>query len=351
MPSPERTCLSRRSVLTSSVGLSGLLAGCGGLAPADRTSDASGPAILTVHTGQYAHPVVSRLAGIWNLNRAPARDWDRAVMTDVAIETDAHVADYFCEPVGIEPTGQRSRPPFRLAVAEQSASDITTDLAADRIDLAEFRLAADEDPPVDPDRVIEHAVATTGHVFVVSAEVYEAGVTELALDQVRDIYRAEITNWATVGGPDREIYSVGGIETQGTARPVERRFLRDVGETVDDRYSLRRRPEVIADRPDAFGDLPVGYPRAHAGIAAPDVVVDGRARGIRDPAYPLTWRALLNTWDGTDDRERAVLDALRSPLGQRLFVAARGNRFETLSAPQPTRRPTRSSDGPFVTGK
>jgi hypothetical protein len=118
---------------------------------------------------------------------------------------------------------------------------------------------------------------------------------------------------------------------QGTDRPVEQSFLREVGETVDTRYSLRRRPAVIDDRPDAFGDLPVGYPRTYSGIAAPDVVIENRTRGIRDPAYPLTRREQLNTWDGTDDRERAFLDALRSLLGQQLFVRSPGNRFETLS--------------------
>ncbi|RXK48002.1 hypothetical protein [Halorientalis pallida] len=43
-----------------------------------------------------------------------------------------------------------------------------------------------------------------------SAEVYEAGVTELPIDRVRDIYHAERTNWAAIGGPDPEIDPVGG---------------------------------------------------------------------------------------------------------------------------------------------
>lgn len=42
-------------------------------------------------------------------------------------------------------------------------------------------------------------------VVFVNSTLYDAGITELSTEQIRDIYLGEITNWQEVGGPDQGI--------------------------------------------------------------------------------------------------------------------------------------------------
>lgn len=53
-------------------------------------------------------------------------------------------------------------------------------------------------------------------VPVVSSEIYDAGITELTLQQIGDIYSGKITNWSELGGPDKEILCVDKETSRGT---------------------------------------------------------------------------------------------------------------------------------------
>lgn len=53
-------------------------------------------------------------------------------------------------------------------------------------------------------------------VPVVSSEIYEAGITTLSLQQIRDIYSGKITNWTALGGPDIEILCIDKETSRGT---------------------------------------------------------------------------------------------------------------------------------------
>jgi phosphate transport system substrate-binding protein len=53
-------------------------------------------------------------------------------------------------------------------------------------------------------------------VPVVSSEIYDAGITELTLQQIADIYTGKISNWSELGGPNRDILCVDKETSRGT---------------------------------------------------------------------------------------------------------------------------------------
>jgi phosphate transport system substrate-binding protein len=287
---------------------------------------------LRVRAAGALYGVVADAAAAWNENPAPsdAGVWSPA---SYGLDTDARLADYFASRRGVEPTDVRARPPIHVDVAHDDRESIATSLAAGRVDVGgtdraeSGALLADQwaDPPT-----VAHRIALGGDAFLVSQAVAEGGVTALAPSTVRDLYAGRITNWRSVGGPDREISAVTGAEGE-PPRPVRRGFLDGVDLSGLDHREAggERRARWIRDRDDAVGDVPVG---AAARWGPLDLLVDGDPVGVRDPAYPTVRPVSLHTWNGPDDAEGAFLDMLRSPVGQRAFVGD-GERATLLSLP------------------
>ncbi len=61
-----------------------------------------------------------------------------------------------------------------------------------------------------------YSIGKDAVVPVVSSEVYNAGVTQLTLSQIRKIYQGKTQNWKEVGGPDREIVVIDKERSRGT---------------------------------------------------------------------------------------------------------------------------------------
>ncbi len=59
-------------------------------------------------------------------------------------------------------------------------------------------------------------IGRDGVSVVVNQELYEAGVTQLTMEQVAGIWRGEITNWQAVGGPDLPIVAYDKELGRGT---------------------------------------------------------------------------------------------------------------------------------------
>ncbi|MDQ6970687.1 MAG: substrate-binding domain-containing protein [Mariprofundus sp.] len=67
------------------------------------------------------------------------------------------------------------------------------------------------------DNQVENIVIARDAVaVVVSKAVYLGGITHLSLAQIAQIYRAEITNWKQLGGPDAKILAIDKEASRGT---------------------------------------------------------------------------------------------------------------------------------------
>ncbi|WP_262402807.1 substrate-binding domain-containing protein [Actinomadura sp. CNU-125] len=157
----------------------------------------------------------------------------------------------------------------------------------------------------DHPRLLGRPIAYSLFTLVVNAD---AGVQNLSLQQVRDIYAEKVTNWSDVGGTDLPVHLVNRHRGSGTRTALVERVLNGGGgprievpeATAGDCSALGRdepgRCEVggtdrllqeVADVPGALG-----YSEASSAAAAEDIVevrIDGvpaTLRGVEDGRYP-----------------------------------------------------------------
>lgn len=63
---------------------------------------------------------------------------------------------------------------------------------------------------------VKYVIGRDAVVPVVSRQIFEEGIEALDMDEIRKIYAGEITNWAEVGGPEREILVIDKERSRGT---------------------------------------------------------------------------------------------------------------------------------------
>jgi len=76
----------------------------------------------------------------------------------------------------------------------------------------------------DKSDLVDHPVAIVNYVVVTSSDV--TNVTNLSLQQLRDIYSGRITNWSKVGGPDLPIYVISRSQSSGTRQTFQSNILK-----------------------------------------------------------------------------------------------------------------------------
>jgi hypothetical protein len=269
-------------------------------------------------------PVVE-FAAAWNVNAGPA---EHPHPSNVGVNTELNTADYFAARRGIDPTEERGRPPFPVAVGRADPRDNAWMLGDERIDLAgtgleptsaeSLRLSRRADwEEFDP-----QVVAKGGRQIVVARDVHRAGVSALAPAEIRAIYAGEATNWREFGGPDREI-RLFGVGDSTPNRLFKRRFLDNGSEAGVDEVVSRARPRLRAVRRSGGGitDVDVGrwgtyLEETVEGVRALDVLVDGHPVEGPALAYPSVYGVPLFSKGASDPREEAFLDGLLSGYGQ-----------------------------------
>jgi phosphate transport system substrate-binding protein len=247
-----------------------------------------------------------RAASFWNGNPASSDEYDRSIADGL----DSGVlgfAGHFGRRHGFDPSGERHRPPFRVAVGNTDAEDALDALVEGTADLAELGTGRAERDQVIAEQVAEHHLFRAGSVLAASRDVSARGVESLAREELVGIYDGRVTNWAALGGPDREIRLV---------ERVERTFLEGAGGGIDEIYG---RPErlrgAVRERDDVLTRVfprDVGEFREGGGseYRILELERDGQRRGPGDRGYPSTVPLPLFTRGDPDGRERAFLDAL-----------------------------------------
>lgn len=360
---------SRRALLRSAATLavSTLAAGCSGVfegtTPADSptrsgareqraptttepstTEPPSADDLLSIATSGLLADPVSRAAALWNGNRQPTDDEYGRTLADRLGSTGPGFAGYFASRHGFTPTGSSHRPPYRVAVGENGGRQSHAALTAGTVDVAApwpevFSPVAEE---MDVSGLVRHDLFRTGKAFVVSDAVYEAGVTSVTREELLGIYNGRLDNWASLGGPDREIHLAGTVDVQGGPEVLDRTFLRDQpGGGADQLYGQeRRKVAVVNDRDDALtrvslADVESLRDGGRNDYRILEVEVDGDPRGPADAGYPGTYPVPLFTEGPPDRREAAFLDALSAEVVQPAILNEDGNRLDVLPAAPP----------------
>lgn len=167
--------------------------------------------------------------------------------------------------------------------------------------------------------------------LVVSRDVWEGGARSLTKNEVRRIYEGEVTNWKSVGGPDRRIVFFNKEPGRGTwevfahwlygsseAAPLV--ALPEVGSNQEGRSKVAGTRGAVTQLSAAWADGESAFALA---IETEDGhLVEPTPAHIADGLYPLS-RPLLVITDGAPSAEaRKLFDLLLGPRGQELVREA-----------------------------
>ena len=167
----------------------------------------------------------------------------------------------------------------------------------------------------------EFLVGLDGISLAVSDEVYQAGVSGLSRQQVRDIYSGNITNWKEVGGPDTDIYVISREEGSGTRDNFNEVVLgsRDAETPGVDTVAFggAEVKTAISGSDKAIGYLGFNYLGSGVhGIAFNGIMPS--YENIKLDLYELHRHLYFYTFGKPSDGSQAFIDFVRGPQGQKI---------------------------------
>lgn len=338
------TPLSRRGVLAGTVASIASMASVAGCISTSRrppgqggrtTDDGSGTAeILKLDGSSTLFPIVNAAGSVWNSN-PPASDEEYWGPGAYGIRTDDRLADYWAGLYGFESDG--SGPPFRVSVGLSHSGTGLEKLRAQQVDIGNSSAPVSaEFPDMDQetlDKYTDHVVGVDAQPIVVSREIFEAGVEKLTAEQVRGIYRGNITNWRQISryeGPDRKIQAVGRAVGSGTDTAFRANMLGGPDAAmpgVDVRKGKNQQVKNVVSRSDnAIAYMALSF----VGEGTPAVALEFGdktfvpGKNLSDPDYPLARDLHCYTWQGTSKMEAAFIRMIVSDFGQQRFVVPAG---------------------------
>ncbi|MFC7195221.1 substrate-binding domain-containing protein [Halosimplex aquaticum] len=170
-------------------------------------------AALGRNRGVLVEPI-ARAAALWNGNSLPTDETYGGTPADRIGSSGPGFAGYFARRHGFSPTETPNRPPYRVAVGENDGPEALAALRAETADVATLRAetTATVASEMDVSGLVRHDLFRTGTAVVVSDAVYRTGVRSISREELLGVYNARITNWRSLGGPDREIHLIGAVD-------------------------------------------------------------------------------------------------------------------------------------------
>lgn len=303
--------------------------------------------MLTAEGSSTVYPISNKGSSYWNSN-APSSDGEYWGSNDEGTvpgwselgEPDMRLADYFASLYGFEPTDTQANPPYATSIALSHSGTGCKSVVDGLVDIGNSSgpITAELDWSQEKanEEVVDHVVGRDGQPVVVSADVYDAGITQLTGEQIRKIYQDEITNWKEVGGPDQQIYVVGRAEGSGTDTAFRLNMLGGADAPmpgVDTRKGQNQQVATVVQQNDgAIAYMALAFTSDSVkpiGIEFEGTLYEpskDAEHTIFDSDYPLNrdlhmyTKITEDTPSGTDKREAAFLNMFLTTFGQKVFV-------------------------------
>ncbi|RQD83222.1 MAG: phosphate ABC transporter substrate-binding protein [Methanocalculus sp. MSAO_Arc2] len=170
--------------------------------------------------------------------------------------------------------------------------------------------------------LVEHVIAYDGIGVIVNPE---NPVSSLTLDQIKAIYKGEITNWREIDGNDRQIVVVGRDSASGTREFFyeevmnKEEFVRTQQE-LNSNGAIRR---TIQQTPDAIGYVGLGY--VDDTVRGINIWIDDRSvaptvSNVADGTYPIARSLYMYTRGEASGLVKDYLHFLLSDDGQAIVA-------------------------------
>ncbi|WP_250001078.1 PstS family phosphate ABC transporter substrate-binding protein [Actinoplanes sp. M2I2] len=201
---------------------------------------------------------------------------------------------------------------------------LALDRATEKADVLAF---SDGEKPEGMPALVARPIAFVLFTLVINAET---GVRDLTTDQIRRLYRGDITNWKQIGGADVPVRLISRNPGSGTRAAFQRRVLGGVREPGSNSDTCRDRDpgspdgvvrcarnstddvlSAVVDFPGALGYSELGAATDRAGLAL--VRIDGRPATVPDAdhgTYPF-WETELGYTHGDPDAHSLAASFLR----------------------------------------
>jgi phosphate transport system substrate-binding protein len=215
---------------------------------------------------------------------------------------------------------QNTNVKIEFIVPSQSEGSIVA-LKNDLADIAgtSHRLTPEE----DNGQIQYHELAKD--LLVVTTHSSVTGVTDLTTEQLRAIYKGDITNWKEVGGPDATIIVLDRPEDESAKRLLRNYYLGQ-DQTTSNAILLSKEIELIQtlqDTPYAIGAFSLAYAVMND-LAVNRLSLDGVAPNLESfnqGKYPMV-RQMGIVWDkAPSDETQAFIDFIFSPEGATIIQA------------------------------
>ncbi len=349
----QETPVSRRAVLAGGAGLCAGLAGCisTSATPPNSASgnDSEGGSTGDVPTLQAGgsstvYPILNRAASFWGTNASPPDEkfWNPS---NYGIQTDERLADYWAGLYGFEAT-ETDSPPIAVSVSLSHSGTGLEKLRNGRLDIGNSSAPMKaEFPDLSQQKLakyVDHVVGVDAQPIVVSKAIEKAGVSGISAETLKAIYRGEITNWTDVSGytgPSKEIQVVGRAEGSGTDTAFRNNLFGNPNAAipgVDIRKGENQQvKQIVKNTDNALAYMALAF--VDDSVPAIALTFEGTkyvpGKNLAEGNYPLARDLHCYTYDGTSEKEAALLRMLVSEYGQQTFVKAVG-----YSALPPKRR-------------
>ena len=150
-------------------------------------------------------------------------------------------------------------------------------------------------------------------------------VSGLTLNELKEIYAGNTTNWKEVGGPDLVIVVVGRDSASGTREFFFDAVMhkQDFTRTQLEKNSNGAVAQTVTQTPGAIGYVGLGY--VDSGSKAVPLVVNGEPvmpsiANVLNKKYPLSRPLIMITRGATAGLAKDYLDFLLSPAGQKIIA-------------------------------
>lgn len=329
------------SAATALAGIAGCTANSGDGGGSTTTNGSSGGSDITLLEAggsSTVYPITNTAGSYWNANH-PASDTEYWPHAKYGIETDKNLANYWGGLYGFE--GSNGSPPYKITVGLSHSGTGCEKLRNKQIDIGDSSAPVQAEKPDWSESVYEkftdHVVGVDGQPIVVSNEIYEAGVTKITGQKLKDIYKGRITNWSALGGPNKKIQVLGRVKGSGTRTAFVTNVFGDptASTQVDNRFGQNQRLAMAIQQADnAISYLALAFLDTNG---VKDIALDWKGttykygsetNGLGAKDYPLSRDLHAYTWDGTSKAEAAFLRMILHDFGQATFVES--NDYFTL---------------------